>query len=144
MDGLRGANTAVNPATGCVTSTRLKGHITEHMRRATEGKFRSPLEPDFVDEGAGEVVFGASITAAPPTHSVRLEVRSVVVMGLEVAAFGTSMPILRAVPSAVEPAVFEYALPVGLYEATPIGAPLRPSGQEWLFKVVEGGVTRAF
>jgi hypothetical protein len=144
MDGLRGATTAVNPATGCVTSTRLKDHITEHMRRSTEGKFRSPREPDFVDEGTGEVVFGTRITTAPMAHYVRLEVRSVAVTGLEVAAFGTSMPISRTVTSAADRAVFECALPVGLYEAIPIGAPPRPSGQEWLFKVVEGGVERAF
>jgi len=146
MDGLRGAPTAIDQVSGQVTSTCLKGHVTEHMRRATERKFRTPLEPDFVDEGAGEIIFGPA-TVAPvklPTHPVRLEVRSLPINGLNVVAFGSNTPPVPTTRSSIDPAVFECALPVGLYEAVPLGVPPRPAGQEWLFKVVEGGVSRAF
>jgi hypothetical protein len=146
MDGLRGASAAVDSEKGHITSTRLKNHITEHMRRATEGKFLSPLEPDFVDEGAGEIFFGPQVSGLRKliTHAVRLEVQSVAVTGLEVAAFGSAIPALRLVPTIGGGTVFECHLPVGVYEAIPIGASPRPCGEEWLFKVVEGGVDHAF
>jgi hypothetical protein len=149
MDGLRGAPTAIDDRTGRITSTQLKGHIAEHMRRATEDKkkFREPLEPDFIDEGAGEVFFGHAAAASqsePTKYPVHLEVRSVVVADLQVVTFGANAPPVPTIRSVANPAVFECALPVGLYEAVPVGAPPRPAGQEWLFKVVEGGIRRAF
>jgi hypothetical protein len=125
-----------------ITSTWLKGYITEQMRQASQGKFRKPLEPDFLEGGGGEVVFGTA-SGRPLRHLVKIEVRSLQVAGLEIG-FGTpSLPHVSAVRSALDPAVFECQLPIGLYEAIPLGA-VPPAGKKWLFDVIEGGVTRAF
>lgn len=126
-----------------ITSTWLKGYITEHMRRASDSKFRKPLEPDFVDEGASEVIFGTPAQVAPE-YPVRIEVRTMTVTGLEIAPEIPGASRVSTVRSAADPAIFECRLPIGLYEAIPLGVPLRAAGNEWLFKVVEGGLTRAF
>lgn len=126
-----------------ITSSWLKGHITEHMRQASQGKYRKPLEPDFVDDGGGEVSFGTPSQAAPE-YPVRIEVRQCPVTGLEITSKSPGTPKVSALRVSAEPAIFECTLPVGLYEAIPLGAPPRPPGDEWLFKVIEGGVSRVF
>ena len=126
-----------------ITSGWLKGHITEHMRRASPAKLRKPLEPDFIDEGSGEVTFGLPSEPAPE-YAVKIEVRQTPVTGLEIAPQTPGARRVTAVRSATNPTVFECLLPNGLYEAVPVGGPPVPAGSEWMFEVFEGGVTRVF
>jgi hypothetical protein len=132
------------PKTGSpIKSNWLKEHITEHMRQASQTRFRTPLEPGFVDEGSYEVDFGTA-SAAPGENPVRIEVRSLGVTGLEIASSMPGGPRLKTVRSAVDRTIFECRLPVGLYEAIPLGVPAPPVDKAWTFKVIEGGVTHAF
>ena len=125
-----------------ITSDWLKGSITEHMRRASEAKFKSgPLAPDFQDYGQPPVVFG--IPSSPPqVHPVRIQVDDQLVTSLEITAEGMAPVVTTQVGA--DRRDFTCYLPIGLYEAVPSGVPRPAPGQEWLFKVIEGGVRLAF
>jgi hypothetical protein len=140
LDGLRTGH--IGRPRKPITSDWLKEFIPEHMRRASEGKFKGvPLQPDFQDIGQPAVVFGTP-SSPPQNHPVRIQVDDRLVTGLEIRAEGMAPLVTTQV--AANPAVFECQLPIGLYEAVPGGVPRPASGQEWLFRVIEGGVKRAF
>lgn len=71
MEGLHGAPAAIDPVTQRVSDRLLGPFIAEHMRRATQEKFNSPLEAEFTQEGPGSLSFGAPRPPPPgavPTH----------------------------------------------------------------------------
>jgi hypothetical protein len=123
-----------------ITSTWLKDYIAEHMRRASTGRFRRPLEPDFVDEGAGDVIFGQA-SLPNPKYLVTIQVSSIPVTGLQITTLAAGSIPLNGVRSAANPNVFEFQLEAGLYLAIPQGP---GPGHEWTVIVKEGGVNLVF
>lgn len=133
MDALRHGATPQSPVTG----TRLKTLIADHMTANSKGKFRPPLEPDFIDQGTPEILFGQP---APATvFPVRVKVRDPQVTGLLIVPDKQPESAgIPATPVAGAPQLFACELPRDTYEAIPQGIP-RSTGQPWLFRVGEGG-----
>jgi len=146
LDGLRGGAIDPDEPSAPVKASMLKDFITEHMRRNSKERFPLvPLEPDFVDEGVGDVHFGP-IQPQPllTQYPVRITVADIEVTNLAIsdAQPGTSPVSARAVNG---DRVFECDLSPGVWEAVPlIGSPPVASPRNWFFKVKEGANEYAF
>jgi hypothetical protein len=142
--GLRGEPGAIDPITRRITATSLSEYISEHMRSASMGKFRNPLEADFLTEGPTILDFGStSGLASARAYRVTIEIRSRSVGSLNIRD-NLGAHVCVAHPVSVDPIVFECSLSSGLYEAVPDGAvvtlPLKP----WLFKVSDRSIHEQF
>jgi len=142
LDGLNGEALDSNDPTAPVKASILKGTITEHMRRNSRARYPlRPLEPDFLDEGVGEIYFGPARTVPPiPTrYPVQIRVEDQTVRELAASDGKTNGALVSMRWENAPTSLFRSDLPVGLWEAIPLtGNPPTPSPRNWFFKVTEG------
>jgi hypothetical protein len=148
LDGLNGGALDPTDPTAPVKASVLKGTITEHMRRNSSARYPlRPLEPDFMDEGPDEILFGPA-HAQPPVaaaYPVRITIRDGSVQDLGISDGRSNSPLKGTNRVDNTPGAFDCDLPAGLWEALPLaGNPPAPSPRDWFFRVTEGNNAYTF
>jgi hypothetical protein len=138
LAGLNGHPSAADEHSGRVTSESLAGFVRQHMKEATESKFREYLKPWFRTPGAPGIDFGPA--KAAKRYPVVIKIGSGAVNAVDILD-ANNRPVCQTVTR--DSIVFECDLPIGFYEAVPDPVPTFKT-KPWAFKVTEGGANESY